>query len=237
MLTRCSDEALLQYSQISELSQPETMNMKCLRKWLEDPEGGDFGIAGRGEQNTWGDLYEPSKPAVPLRYQFAKILWSLVRLKPATEDLDLDLVVAGQPEKIDGLSRWVSTDFIPFWTECRKRWRSPKKEADEENIHKPKTSPAGAKRNKKRKKNAKKEFKRDTLATFAEMNILRFTSAVSTIVACLLPTIAITVLTQVHGTRNLLLCLAVFAVIFAGGLIFLTSGTASRVEVFAATAA
>lgn len=212
--------------------------MKSLKKWLQCPEGGHFSISGRGEQNTWGDLTKRKEPDVPLRNQFVKILWSLVRLKPVSDD-ELDLVVAKPPEKIDGLSRWISTDFIPFWAECRHRWRSSNKQkGDEENMHTWKSSTVNSKRSKRKiKRKAKKEFKKDTLATFAETNILRFTSAISTIVACLLPTIAVAVLTQVHGTRNLLLCLLAFAVVFAGGLIFLTSGTASRVEVFAATAA
>ncbi|OCL11259.1 hypothetical protein AOQ84DRAFT_287605 [Glonium stellatum] len=54
---------------------------------------------------------------------------------------------------------------------------------------------------------------------------------------CLLPVVAITVLSQLHGYRDLLLCLAGFVAIFALGLIFLTSGTTTRVEIFTATAA
>jgi VIT1/CCC1 family predicted Fe2+/Mn2+ transporter len=66
---------------------------------------------------------------------------------------------------------------------------------------------------------------------------LRLTSFFSTIIACLLPVIAISVLSQVHGTRNLLLCLAGFSLVFALGLIAMTQGTSKRTEVFAATAA
>jgi hypothetical protein len=87
----------------------------------------------------------------------------------------------------------------------------------------------------KAKPDVKSEFKETTLATYSERGILRFTSSVSIVVACLLPVIAITVLSEVHGQRNLLLCLAGFAVMFAIGLIFL--GTGSRIEIFGATAA
>jgi hypothetical protein len=235
-LTQGADDALLQYSQISALSQPENMNIDCLKTWLQDPDGCNFGISGRGEKNAWGDLCAPKEPAKPLIYQFVKMLWSLVRLKPTTNDPNLDLFAVRPPAKTDGLTRWVSTDFIPSWEECRKRFKT--READEENGHPPRPVPAESKRNKKKtKKKSKKEFKKNTLATYGEMNILRFTSAISTIVACLLPTMASVVLTQVKGTRNLLICFLEFAVLFAGGLIFLTSGTVSRVEVFTATAA
>ena len=79
------------------------------------------------------------------------------------------------------------------------------------------------------------EIEKETLTKYSERTIMRVTSSISTVMACLLPTVAITVLSQVHGLRNLLLCLAGFAIVFASGLIFL--GTATRVEIFAATAA
>lgn len=79
--------------------------------------------------------------------------------------------------------------------------------------------------------------KQKTLETWSETSALRFTSGASTVVACVLPVVAITVLSQLQGTRDLLLCIAGFAVIFAVGLIFLTQGTSTRVEIFTATAA
>ena len=79
------------------------------------------------------------------------------------------------------------------------------------------------------------ELEEETLTMYSENNIMRATSSLATIVACLLPTIAIIALSQLHELKDLLLCLAGFATLFAGGLIFL--GAARKVEVFGATAA
>jgi hypothetical protein len=85
------------------------------------------------------------------------------------------------------------------------------------------------------KPDVKSGFKGDTLATYTERGILGFTYSVSIVFACLLPVIAITVLSEVHGQGNLSLCLTGFAVLFAVGLINL--GTGSRIELFGATVA
>jgi hypothetical protein len=66
--------------------------------------------------------------------------------------------------------------------------------------------------------------------------ILRVTSIVTTVVACLLPTIAITVLAKVHGMSLILGLIALFTGLFSIGLVFLSSSS-SRVEIFTATAA
>lgn len=57
----------------------------------------------------------------------------------------------------------------------------------------------------------------DTVKSMSEATAVRFTSSVSTVTACLLPVVAIAVLTQVKGERNLLLCITAFAIIFAVG--------------------
>jgi cytochrome c biogenesis protein CcdA len=83
----------------------------------------------------------------------------------------------------------------------------------------------------------RKVTKEDTIQIWSEKSALRFTAGVSTVVACLFPIVAITALSNLHRTRDLLLCLAGFTVIFAVGLMFLTHGTTKRVEIFTATAA
>ncbi|TVY27492.1 hypothetical protein LHYA1_G003220 [Lachnellula hyalina] len=243
------NEALLQYSQVSALPEPDTYNMKNFRKWLRHADNGNFSIGGEGEQHTWGDIYEdPDEEDFSPWKRFWKIIWTLIWTQ-APPTSDLDLVVTRTPRKIDGFTRWVACYFIPFYedfTRYREQKRTDKQikqgTADMEK------QPKGLKKrlSKRSSKKAKrvspenwvpKAEKQETLATWSEKGMLRFTNSISTVVACLLPTIAITVLTQVHGTRNLLLCIAGFAVIFAVGLIFLTNGTSSRVEIFTATAA
>lgn len=223
--------------------------MKNFRKWLRHADEGNFKIGGQGEQSTWGELYEDPDEAnfSPWR-SFWKLVWALIWTQ-APPSSDLDLVVTRAPRKIDGFTRWVACYFIPFYEDFS-RYKEEKKA---EKLARTATSDVEKqpKRTLKRwrKRSPKKPElvdpqdwvpkaeKQETLATWSEKGMLRFTNSVSTVVACLLPTVAITVLSQLHGLRNLLLCIAGFAVMFAVGLIFLTNGTSSRVEIFTATAA
>ena len=58
----------------------------------------------------------------------------------------------------------------------------------------------------------------------------------TTVVSCLLPTVAIGVLTRANGTTEKILYIGAFTVLFSMGLIYLTIDT-SRLQIFAATAA
>ena len=262
-----TDEALLQYSQISALPQPESYNMKNFRRWLRHEGGANMVIGGKGEQHTWGDLRkDPFEGKPGLWKQFWRLIWNFIWTQPQSSD-DLDLVATRPSGKIDGFTRWVAGYLIPFYKEfCQ--YREQRKEDKRKNqgnsdaeknaknttcipfygeLHeyhkrrkeeKIKRQPRSKGTRSPDPKNwVKKVEKGDTIETWSEKGMLRFTSGVSTVIACLLPVVAITVLSQVHGTRNLLLCLASFAVIFAVGLIFLTNGTSSRVEIFTATSA
>jgi hypothetical protein len=203
--------------------------MKTFRIWLRNQE---FDIMGDGEQHTWGNLYKMENDLGSLKGRFVKLLWSLVWTKPSSSD-DLDLVAIRPPGKIDGFTRWIACDFIPYYNDfCEYLKTKPRR--DEEAVGPPSQPAEKEKPPEEEKPVLPKSI---TLSTYSESSILKFTSSVSTVVACLLPTVAIIVLAQVQGMRNLLLCLVGFAVIFATGLIFLTSGTASRIDIFTATAA
>ena len=222
---------MLLYSQISALSEPEPHNMQTLRRWLKNEGGRNIG--GNGEQLAWGDTYE-QESSVSIVSHFTRVVWHLLWSGSPPPD-GLDLVSPLPPKNVDGFSRWVATYWIPFWNEL---WTFRKQRKERERLSKDlemEQVKIRAATVAKAKPDVKSEFKEDTLATYSERGILRFTYSVSTVVACLLPVIAITVLSEVHGQRNLLLCLAAFAVIFAIGLIFL--GTGSRIEIFGATAA
>jgi len=222
------NEALLQYKQICALPAPEPSNMNTFHRWLREPTAGKFCIQGeeRGrEQDTWGPLYpsqDVEEPDVSLKWQFVKMLWSLIWPKQPPS-IDLDLVATRPDHKIDGFTRWVADEFVPFHHSLT-RYRDSKrrKSQDPENTS-VRDSPAAV--------------KQETLTTYSEKAMLRFTSSVSTVIACLLPTVAIAVLSKVHGLNNLLVCLAAFATLFSVGLIYLTNATTSRVEIFTATAA
>ena len=66
--------------------------------------------------------------------------------------------------------------------------------------------------------------------------MIRFTSAVATVVACLLPTLAISILTTARGITEILLYIGGFTALFAIGLMVLATDT-SMVQIFTATAA
>lgn len=193
-------------------------------------------IGGSGEECTWGYLYETEEETTSLKWQFVKLIWALIWCQPAPKD-DLDLVSTVPPRKIDGFSRWVGSRFIPFYANYQRYKHLQKKRASSNVTDEVKTYAETNSNALPPKPKPSREFYKETLATYSEKSILRFTSAISTIVACLLPTVAITVLSQISGIRNLLLCIAGFAIIFAAGLIFLTNGTASRIDIFTATAA
>ena len=66
---------------------------------------------------------------------------------------------------------------------------------------------------------------------------MRFTASVATVVACVLPTVAIGVLTTAHGNTEKLLYIGGFTALFAIGLMFFTDANTTRVQIFTATAA
>jgi hypothetical protein len=62
-------------------------------------------------------------------------------------------------------------------------------------------------------------------------------SVVATLAACLLPTAAIAILSSLHQTATLIAVLGALTLLFAIGLMFFTSKTLTRIEIFGATAA
>lgn len=68
-------------------------------------------------------------------------------------------------------------------------------------------------------------------------NIAAFRSAVTTLVACLLPTAAIAILVSLHKTATLIGAIGAFTLFFAIMLMFFTPSKPSRTEIFSATAA
>jgi hypothetical protein len=67
--------------------------------------------------------------------------------------------------------------------------------------------------------------------------MLQFTSAVATVIACVLPTVAIAILSKMHSMPEILGFIGLFTTLFAVGLMLLTDAGTSRVEIFTATAA
>lgn len=220
---------------MSALPDPEDHNMRSLRKWLDTDDGARV-RSRHGFDKTWGKTMPEQSVWTHARAVLAALL--LAKSPPKS---DLDLVVTHPEAKVDGLTKWVVYYLMPLYWNLRddRRKKRESKSACEFVLqtlaarqHDPE-APENAQSPKRVK--TRRDFK--SLEKVSEATALRFTSALSTVIACLIPVVAIAVLTQVSGTRDLLLCITGFAVIFAVGLIFLTQGTSSRTEIFAATAA
>jgi hypothetical protein len=76
-----------------------------------------------------------------------------------------------------------------------------------------------------------------TLNTYTMSRMLQFTSLIATLIACLLPIVAITVLSKMHTQPRILGFIALFTALFAMGLMWLTNPGTARTEIFTATAA
>jgi hypothetical protein len=238
LMTSLIDKAVLQYSQVSALSDPEAYNMSSLRRWLFREDGANGTVRSEnGADETWGNMKD-GDVSDNLWKHFRTVLEALIWAK-APPKVDLDLVVTHPETKIDGLTRWAVYYLAPFyWTLREKRQRTRKEQkATSEVANKTPDSMSDEEAQKKKPSDETDPEDQNTVKSMSELTALRLTSSLSTIIACLIPVVAIAVLTQVSGTRDLLLCITGFAVVFAVGLIFLTQGTSSRTEIFAATAA
>jgi hypothetical protein len=227
--------------------------MHSLRRWLLHEDCGASRVRGLGE-HSWGNLDEEGNHETKsLWTQFWHVFLAFIWPRPTPED-DLDLVATRPQGRIDGLTRWVVWHLIPFWEEVQERKPRPRRQIDPEKDANVVYSKSGRPRrevpeskdvaepNEKPKIQGPEYWRKETtklptIKIWSEQSALRFTAAVSMIVACLLPVGAITVLANMHTTKDLLLCVFGFTVIFAVGLLYLTAGTISRVEMFTATAA
>jgi len=209
---------LLRYSQISALPQADTFNVNSLRKWLS-LQTADKRIQGPGAK-TWGDVGKAVLPnPEPLRSRIWRLICSPL-WAPEEEKPEFDLIVPRAGTSVDGLARWVANEFVPFWQYLKDHgWK--RASVDEEKAKQSKIT----------------DSEMPTINSYREGPMLRFTSFIATIVACLLPTVAIAVLAQLHTTAQLLGIIAVFTAVFAGGLMMLVDSGTSRVEIFTATAA
>jgi len=253
---RNTDEALLQYSQISTLPEADSYNVKSLQVWLNCV--GNFPVTGAGAL-SWGKRM-PSKTQESLRWQFLLLLRSIF-CKPKPKKDNLHLIVPRPESKVDGLTLWIANEFVPFYQSLRDKFRnrngdteSKAETGSDTNEHMDSNS-AGClplwKSSCQRKQKAKPTGSDSvsqalqgspseeciTLNSYSEDRMLRFTSSITTLIACLLPTIAIIVLANLHSTVHLLGAIAGFTAIFAIGLMCLTDSRTSRIEIFTATAA
>jgi len=77
---------------------------------------------------------------------------------------------------------------------------------------------------------------KDGVKIYSGKTMKRWSSAIVTLVACVLPTASIAVLTTAETLRDRLLYIGGFTLLFAMGLMILAKGV-TRVQIFTATAA
>lgn len=223
-----------------------------------DPRLGKNTIGGPGAE-SWGKLEQNCSTSEGILSQFVHLFKSR---NTEEDDIMLDLVVPRKCEKVDGLTLWVAHKWIPFWHNLPqwsfKRARSSSRQSDASHEHDVEDrSSAEREKGVPSRTSLRHKISRlcgwseqhepvtanqetpvqPTLDTYSMNSMLRFTSFVATVVACLLPTVAISVLSTVHTTAMLLGFIALFTAIFAMGLMSLTDPGTSRTEIFTATAA
>jgi hypothetical protein len=250
------DEALLQYSRINDLPAAEEFNVNGVRTWLQDPKLGKFAARGPG-QDSWGDPNErPEKK--PFQAHLIHLLRSMTILwaeKPKKRHPDL--IVPRTRKETDGFTRWVANDWIPFWHSLKSIFQHTKSTGGK----KPEL-PTNSNGEKRRWSNTPSAStlvqwasetigwtssrgldsgdtpnERPTLITYHMSRMRRFTSFITTVVACLLPTAAIALLSTIHSQAKLIGFIALFTAVFAVGLMGLTDSGTTRTEIFTATAA
>nr|CDP32742.1 Putative isoleucyl-tRNA synthetase [Podospora anserina S mat+] len=207
-----------------------THNMRQLVKWLQDEDHGNMTVQGVGSE-IWGDQQKKPEPP-PLRQQFMNLISFWNKTEPPTR---ADLVAPRWRKDVDGLTRWLAEELIPF----REAVKNPhKREADDSE------STAGQEGSEKTSTNhvedadkeaQKRRSRTDNVRAYSGDTLLKLTYRGATLVACMLPIVAILCLSIVPNLYHKLAMITCFTVLFAIAVMCMTEGT--RVQVFTATSA
>lgn len=71
---------------------------------------------GKGS-DAWGDQTRPTEE-IPLSKRILPLIYSIFH-PPELTRTDLDLVTTQPRQKVDGLTRWVANEWIPFYHDWR----------------------------------------------------------------------------------------------------------------------
>ncbi|KAH8887885.1 hypothetical protein GQ53DRAFT_768191 [Thozetella sp. PMI_491] len=219
LLLKEYNEALLQYEQISQLPEPNPLNVEIFRRWLRDPTQGDYCIGGNGS-SAWGKISKipPDETCKSLILRFLHLLCPWPREKLMVQ---LDLTNPPRYQKSDFFTRWAAHECLPFWDALKSYLR--RKLGDEE-----KNGGAGVSTSSRPDK---------IPYTYSGTGTQWVASSAATIFTCVLPTVAIGILATAQGLMQRLLYIGGFTALFAVGLIILTDCRKSRINIFTATAA
>jgi hypothetical protein len=239
---------------VSEFPDADSCNVDCLRKCAMKVCSDGSAITGPGSQ-IWGTL----GTALDEKKKFWKLLLGLFvglfksqeeKRAPVDKEFQEHLIVPRLGSKPDGLTLWVAHSFIPLFHYVWKACGEPTWGKLWGKLHNQLSScqlPRFHQDTKKRDSTATTETSESEGSDFSKVGeknltaysknwIFRVTSILTTIVACLLPVIAIIVLSRVKSMGMILGLIALFNTVFAFGLVLISSGS-SRVDIFTATAA
>lgn len=253
----------MQYAKVSELPKADDFNIEGLRRWLSDPRLGDYLIEGPG-QDIWGlsSSDDSNIHGKSLKDNFIHMLRSLTIFWPETppkleSKCKPDLIVPRMKKEEDGFTQWIAKDWLPFWHTLRDKLSREKDQHLPTNSEKkPKrlsistltsslfksSSHSGTSQRRTSSSSQGSSSEDDpqncpTISTYKVSRMRKFTSCVTTVIACLLPTAAIAILSTIHTQAKLIGFIALFTAIFAIGLMGLTEAGTSRTDIFTATAA
>jgi hypothetical protein len=223
---------MLLYTKINDLPEPETFSVNNLLKWLKLA---NYPVSGPGE-NSWGDVNTLDGDPPPLWQQFRRLVRTIFYEREA-DKVHLDLIMPRKNKEVDGLTKWVYSQGVPFWEGVCVKWihfwepteRLPQWLSDLGR----RVSDASQDSNKSEGTMEEKS----NIVTYRVKRLVAFTTFVTTIVASLLPILAIVVLSGIHKQRMILGFIALFTGLFTMGLMILTPSGTSRTEIFTASAA
>ncbi|KAK3987001.1 putative isoleucyl-tRNA synthetase [Cladorrhinum sp. PSN332] len=226
------NEALLQYAQVSALPSPSRRNMKELVRWIVAPLAGNFKVKGCGSE-VWGNKYEKAEADPSLPRQFLNLLLSIVKSNDTPVSRP-DLVAPRGRKSVDGMTRWIAEEVLPFWFNLTEK-RQDKKDKTNSQEDEEKPGPHTEHAERPHAENQELKDLKLYITSYSGLTLLRFTSNLTTLFACMLPMAAIGILSTVETLSHRLALIASFTAVFCAGLMMLTEIT--RVQVFTATSA
>jgi len=234
--------ALIQYSKVSAFRDADSLNVLSVR----DCAGKAYenrGITGSGS-TVWGTLCGELEGTTDVEKPFWKLILGLFlglfktqedKRPKVPDEFQECLIVPRLGSKPDGLTLWVAHSFIPLYHRVWKRHGEPTWDKLWARLQKYLHPPCLPIASPKPDTQDTPELSKG-LTLYSSSWIMRVTSLMTTIVACLLPVVAIVILSRVHTMGLILGLIAVFNTIFAFGLVMISSSS-SRVDIFTATAA
>ena len=241
-------EELLLYTEINNLPEPETFSVNNLLNWLKLKA---YPIDGPGE-NSWGKVKaRPRNPKPRLGRLVRSIFW-----EKESDKAHLDLVIPRKVKQVDGLTRWILREAVPFWEGFCVEWNNFWKPTRELPSPNPGSRPRRSLSTfgatllqrltdlRRNLSNASQESKDSEdagedelkIVTYRTKILVAFTTFVATVVASILPIVAIVVLSRIHKQDMILGFIALFTGLFTMGLLILTPSGTSRTEIFTASA-